>query len=244
MVLQAERPVMAVGKRLERLNQSLGGSRGVTSGVDENAAFEQPIGVVQVEEGDRRQPHVGQRFDSVVDDAEMVMPEIGARGIEPREPSVGWQNRGDVGALGAIAKYAGEGEVVIAGGAAMFLGDDVFDLASEEGVVLMDEAVFAEPLGAPGDEAAGDGRGCSCSLRSLAGPRLGEPHQVFEFEVVVELNALVRGERPRFFSLDQAGDTVAGSLGGGPCGHMAGCGTTGDELDNFFVGACHREDYT
>lgn len=68
----------------------------------------------------------------------------------------------------------------------------------------------------------------------LASAGLGQPHQVFEFEVVVEFRLLVDGKRAGFLPFDELPDALTRSLGRFEVNHRAGA-EGGDELNELFV---------
>ena len=75
----------------------------------------------------------------------MIPPLIDARVEEPIEFSVGRENGAEVSTFIPIAEDTGESEVVGDGSAAVFLANDVFDLAAKKGIVGMNQAVLAHP---------------------------------------------------------------------------------------------------
>ncbi len=68
----------------------------------------------------------------------------------------------------------------------------------------------------------------------LAGAGFGQPHEVFDFQVVVEFGFLVSRERGRLMALDEVPDALARCLRRLEVNHFAGT-QRGDELDEFFV---------
>jgi hypothetical protein len=83
--------------------------------------------------------------DPVGPQREVVCPPIRAWVEEPAEASV-WENGTHVAALVPIAEEAGARQVLRIGGSAVLFADDVIDLGAEEGILFVDQAVFAEPL--------------------------------------------------------------------------------------------------
>ena len=78
------------------------------------------------------------------------------------------------------------------GWAAMLLTDHMIYLAAEERVLVVDEAVFAEMVGAYNDlssEAGTDVRGTHVLFQrqTLPGTGFGETHDVFELHVMLQL---------------------------------------------------------
>ena len=70
--------------------------------------------------------------------------------------------------------------------------------------------------------------------QKLAGARFGQPHEMFDFQAVVEFGFLVRGERGGFLAFDEIPDALAGRIRGLEVNHFARTQRR-DELDEFFV---------
>ena len=68
----------------------------------------------------------------------------------------------------------------------------------------------------------------------LAGAGLGQPHEVFDLQVVVEFGLLFGWQRAGFLPLDEIPDALAGRLGRLEVNDSAGT-ECGHELDEFFV---------
>jgi hypothetical protein len=84
---------------------------------------------------------------------EVIRPTIGTWMVQPDDCSSLRHQRCDVAPFIAIAECAGEGEIVLPRKATMLEANDVIDLTSEEGILLVYEAVFAETPRAFGNEA-------------------------------------------------------------------------------------------
>ena len=77
----------------------------------------------------------------------MISPKIWTGIEESREEAGSVDNRSDVAAFRPITKGTGIRQVFGRGLAAVFFADDVIDFATEEGVFLVDQAVFAKEFG-------------------------------------------------------------------------------------------------
>ena len=60
----------------------------------------------------------------------------------------------EVAAFGVVTAGAGPREVARLRGSAVFAADDVVHLTTPEGVILVDETIFADVIGAFGDRSA------------------------------------------------------------------------------------------
>ena len=76
----------------------------------------------------------------------MFRPTIGARIEKSREDTCGWDKGTYVAAFRPIAKRAGKRQVFGLGLTAMLFADDVINFTAEEGIVLMNQAIFTEVL--------------------------------------------------------------------------------------------------
>src|SRR5204863_5355104 len=81
----------------------------------------------------------------------------------------------------------------------------------------------------------------SCSLTSLAmsqklaGTGLGQPHEVLDFDVMIEFRLFVRGKGGGFLALDQVPYALASLFGGLEFNNLSWT-QRGDEFNEFFVG--------
>ena len=76
----------------------------------------------------------------------MFRPKIGARIEKSCEDTCSCDKRAHVAALRPIAKRAGKRQVFGLGLTAMFFANDVINFTAEEGIVLMNQAIFTEVL--------------------------------------------------------------------------------------------------
>ena len=68
----------------------------------------------------------------------------------------------------------------------------------------------------------------------LAGAGFGQPHEVFDLQVVIEFGFLVTGKRGCFLALDEIPDALAGRLGRLEGNQLTGT-QRGDELNQLFA---------
>jgi hypothetical protein len=84
----------------------------------------------------------------------MISPKVCTGIEESREEAGSVDNRSDVAAFRPIAKRAGIRQIALRRLPAVFFADDVIDFAAEEGVFLVDQAVFTKEFRAGCDEPA------------------------------------------------------------------------------------------
>jgi hypothetical protein len=68
----------------------------------------------------------------------------------------------------------------------------------------------------------------------LPGAGFGQPHQVFDFEIVVELGLFLGGQCISFLTFEEIPNSLTGRLGGLEIHHLARA-ERGDELNQFLV---------
>ena len=118
--------------------------RGIEAGFDQRLSFQESIRLIESEEKCGRFADVGQSDDIVVIDTEVFGPVVRS-GVEQSTERLGSRrNCGDIAAFETVAEDTGKCKVVRGCFAAVLFADDVFDLASEERIALVYEAVFAE----------------------------------------------------------------------------------------------------
>lgn len=126
----------------------------ITPRFGEGASEQQAVAPVEIEQLDGGLADVGQRHDADSVQTKVTGPAVLSWMVEAHETARTADERSDIGSLGDIAAQAGQGEVGGRSGAAMLPADDVIQMKGEVGIVLMDQAVFAE-AGCPlGDETA------------------------------------------------------------------------------------------
>ena len=76
----------------------------------------------------------------------MLRPKIAARIEKSCEDTGGWDKGAYIAAFRPIAKRTGKRQVFGLGLTAMFFADDVINFTAEEGIVLMNQAIFTEVL--------------------------------------------------------------------------------------------------
>lgn len=84
----------------------------------------------------------------------MLIPTILTRMIEANEARRAADEGPGIGAFGDVAPQAGECKVCCGGGTTMFAANDVIDVERKTGIVLMNEAVFADSMRPLDDQAA------------------------------------------------------------------------------------------
>ena len=70
--------------------------------------------------------------------------------------------------------------------------------------------------------------------QELAGAGFGQPHEVFDFQLMVEFGLLVGRERGGLLTFDEIPDALMGWFRRLEVDHLVGT-QRGDELDEFFV---------
>jgi hypothetical protein len=70
--------------------------------------------------------------------------------------------------------------------------------------------------------------------QKLAGAGLGKPHEVLDFDVMIEFRLFVRGKGGGFLALDQVPYALASLFGGLELNDLSRT-QRGDEFDEFFV---------
>lgn len=148
---------------------------GIAPQQHERAAAVNGIEAVELQKARRDPSGGGERSDHAIDGVKMVCPARPTGMVErDNRPCLGVE-RTEVAAFAAVALGAGEAEVVAAGRAAVFLGDDVVDFVGEEPVILMHAAVFAalpRPLDDCAAERVGDMGRHACSASSFSWARI------------------------------------------------------------------------
>ena len=71
--------------------------------------------------------------------------------------------------------------------------------------------------------------------QKLAGAGLGQPHEVLDFEVMIEFRLFVRGKGGGFLALDQVPYALASLFGGLEFNNLSWT-QRGDEFNEFLVG--------
>lgn len=84
----------------------------------------------------------------------MLIPAVLARMIQADEERRATYEGAWIGAFGDIATQAGESEIRRGGGATLFPAYDVIDVERKAGVLLMNEAIFANSVRPLDDESA------------------------------------------------------------------------------------------
>lgn len=113
--------------------------------------LQKPITRIEPEDACRDGTDLRERLDSdaVSIESEVLRPVVIARVEEAGELPALRCDGAEIAALAPVAEQTGEGKVIRFRRPAMFLADDVIDLAAEEGIVLVDEAVLAQSLRPP-----------------------------------------------------------------------------------------------
>ena len=125
----------------------------ILTGVDESRPLNDSVDRVETEEVGRDLSYFGSRNDGGMVETKVLVPRVCAW-IEEASQLTGIRgNRGQVGALVPVAERTGVSQVPLHRLAAVLLADDVVDLAAEEGVILVNEAVLAKVVGALRDAA-------------------------------------------------------------------------------------------
>lgn len=165
--------------------------------------------------------------------------------VEEARQNSSRRKRADVAALVQIAERASQRQIIRLDQAAVLLADDVVNVAAEEGVVLVDEAVFAHALG-PRDHLLAEPRRCrSCSCRQAKlRASFGQPHQVLQLLVVLKLRAFVSRKPAILLAPQQLGHALARRLGRPKRDQVARRGASGEEIDHFFVSPFHASDFS
>lgn len=115
--------------------------------------FQKLLARIEPQDGSRHLANGRHRLYHHLMEHEMVRPAINA-GVEKAAKLARLREDGaNVAAFVAVAEHAGIGQVFRLGRPAVFLADDVIHFAAKEGVILVDEAVFAEMVGSCGDQA-------------------------------------------------------------------------------------------
>ncbi len=79
----------------------------------------------------------------------------------------------------------------------------------------------------------------------LAGAAFRQAHDVFNFEVMRKFIRFIGRQRGRLLHLDQISDALPGSIRRLEFSHTRWGTTTGNEVDDFFVGSGHwNQSYT
>lgn len=99
-------------------------------------------------------PLVGKRNDSGRSESEVLIPAILARMIQADEARRAADEGSGIGAFCDVAPQAGKGEIRRGGGAALFSTDNVIDVERKTGILLMNEAIFADSVRPPDHQAA------------------------------------------------------------------------------------------
>lgn len=108
--------------------------------------FQQPVTIIQFEDAGGNFTDVCARDKANTIKREMLAPSVHARIEEPNKSSCGPYERTDIATLGTIAECTGIREIVSSCRTAMLLADDVIDLTSEEGVLLMNQAILTQAI--------------------------------------------------------------------------------------------------
>src|SRR5262245_50940737 len=104
----------------------------------QNHSFRQPLLRVQIENSGRYSADLCCTFNPSAIELEMIGPAIGSRVKETNEVARFPVDGADVTSLRSVAQSARECQVFRIRQAAVFLADDVVNLASEDSVVLRD----------------------------------------------------------------------------------------------------------
>lgn len=137
----------------DRPDASASGIAGEPPGFQKGLALKQPIGMIEVQERGCCLADLARPDNPRPDETKMLTPAIRARVEQPAKAPRVWRESGYIGAFEAIAEDACQCEVAFECLSPVLFTDHVFDLATKERVVFVDEAVFAQTLRPIGNQA-------------------------------------------------------------------------------------------
>jgi hypothetical protein len=108
--------------------------------------FENSVWPIEIQDSDCRLPNGREGSYQRAGQLEVIAPMVRSRIEEPGEFSRAGSNGTDVRPLGAVAKGAGQTQVVGIGRTTMLFRDDVIDLATQKRVLFVDQTVFAQVI--------------------------------------------------------------------------------------------------
>lgn len=126
----------------------------IATSLHHRLAFQQPIGVIKTQQRRRSLADFARADDTNTLKPEMLGPKIIARVEQPAETTSTWSKCGYVATLASIAEDTGQGQIRFNCLSAVLLADDMLDLATQKGILLVEQAILAKAVGPLRDQPA------------------------------------------------------------------------------------------